>query len=180
MSQYCPNCANKIVPAKGSSSAKFMIVGEYPGDVEYEKGYPFAGPAGYVLRTELARVGLDFVKFRIANLWLHDPPKGEDYNKCFQVGYNLILDDAKNKSAILLVGSDVVETFTNGYKVSEINGLRLDQDDHIFSCQNVMAMINPAIVFRPKKGVGEVRFAIEQFEKMLKEEGLMKNDQENE
>lgn len=175
MSQYCPNCANRIVPAGGSPHAKFLIVGEYPGDAEYEKGRPFAGHAGYVLRTELARIGLDFVQFRIANLWLHDPPKGDEYDKCFRVGYDLVLDDAKRKLAILLVGSDVVETFTE-YKVSDINGLRLDKNEHLFSCENVMAMVNPAIVFRPQKGIGEVRFAIEQFGEMLIEKGLIEND----
>lgn len=178
MSQYCPSCGNKAVPARGSSSAKFLIVGEYPGEKEYEKGRPFAGPAGYVLRTELAKVGLDFVQFRITNLWLHEPPKDKkEYEKCFKVGYDLVLEDAKNKSAILLVGSDVVETFTNGYKVSDISGLRLDKSDHVFSCSNVMAILNPAIVFRPQKGIGEVRFAIREFEMMLREKGLIENEE---
>lgn len=180
MSQYCPSCGDRAVPARGSANAKFLIVGEYPGETEYEKGRPFAGPAGYVLRTELAKVGLDFVQFRIMNLWLHEPPKDKDkYEKCFKVGYDLVLDDAKSKSAILMVGSDVVETFTNGYKVSDISGLRLDKSDHVFSCPNVMAIINPAIVFRPQKGIGEVRFAIQQFEKMLREKGLIEDDTDN-
>lgn len=176
MSQYCPNCANRIVPARGNPSAKFLIVGEYPGDVEYEKERPFAGPAGYVLRTELSRIGLDFVQFRIVNLWLHDPPKGDDYDKCFKVGYDLVLNDAKDKLAILLVGSEAANSFTNGYKISDINGLPLDPEDHIFSCENVMAMMNPAIVFRPQKGIGEIRFAIQNFGKMLRMKGLIEDD----
>jgi uracil-DNA glycosylase len=165
-SQLCPACAQEIVPPRGSTSSRILIVGEFPGQTEIEKGRPFAGPAGGVLRTELARVGLDMVRLRITNLWLHEPNKEEN---CFKAGYDLVLDEAKGKDAILMVGSEVVSAFTE-YNVMAINGLRLDKSDHPFSASIVFACLNPAIVFH--KSYGEVRFAITEFEKYLKSEGI--------
>lgn len=167
LNSLCPACGSDGVPAHGSRSSRVLIVGEWPGQVELERGRPFAGPAGGVLRTELARVGIDMVQVRICNLWLHEPNKNEN---CLKAGYDQVLDEAKGRDAILMVGSEVVNTFTE-YNVSAINGLRLDKSDHPFSAKCVMATLNPAICFH--KGVGETRFGIEQFSKYIQEEGII-------
>lgn len=163
MYSHCPSCG-EIAIRPITRSSDLLLIGEFPGDSELEKGKPFVGPSGGVLRTELAHIGLDMIQFSMTNLWLHKPNKNEN---CYKVGYDICLEMAKDKKAILLVGSDVVETFTNGYKVSEIAGLPLDLSDHKFSCKNVMAILNPAIVFKPNRGIGELRFGIESFYKML-------------
>ena len=36
-----------------------MLVGEQPGDAEDERGRPFVGPAGQLLRDVLAEVGIE-------------------------------------------------------------------------------------------------------------------------
>ena len=86
------------------------------------------------------------------------------------MGYDLALDEAKNRKAILLVGSEVVNAFTE-YNVMDIGGLRMDSSDHPFSCKAVMAIPNPALVFH--RTVGEIRFGITKFVEMLKEEGII-------
>lgn len=169
MNQYCPACANKICPPMGSSK-DVLVIGEFPGRLEMETGKPFSTShmfvtAGKVFRRELEECGVSLRDFRVVNLWLHEPNKSEN---CWQAGYNAVLDEAKGKQAILLVGSDVVEAFTK-YKVSEVNGLQVDSA--VLSAPIIYAMVNPALALH--RGAGEVRFAVQKFVKRLEQEGLV-------
>lgn len=136
-----------------------------------EKGIPFATShmfmtAGKVFRKELERLGVSLSQFRVCNLWMHEPNDRED---CWQIGYDKVLDEAKGKKVILLVGSDTVSTFTK-YKVSEVNGLQVDSA--ILSTPIIYALIQPAIVLHGR-GLGEVRFGIEKFVTRLEQENLL-------
>jgi uracil-DNA glycosylase len=59
----CTRCplyrdATQVVPGEGPAPAKFMLVGEQPGDKEDLAGRPFVGPAGRVLDAALADAGI--------------------------------------------------------------------------------------------------------------------------
>lgn len=169
MNQYCPNCGELICPPSGKSS-DLLIIAEFPGKLEIERQMPFAThtmyvTAGKVLRKELERLGVSLSQFRCLNLWLHEPNKNEN---CFQAGYNHTLDEAKGKKVILLVGSDVVETFTE-YKVSDVSGLQVESS--ILSAPIIYAIVNPALALH--RAVGEVRFGIEKFVQRLEQENLL-------
>lgn len=147
-----------------------LIIGEFPGQTELESGKPFATherfmTAGKILRKELQRLGWSLGQFRAMNLWQHAPNENEE---CYKHGYNLVLDEAKGRSAILLVGSEVVETFTQ-YKVMDVSGLQVDSP--ILSCEIIYAMVNPSLALH--RAVGEVRNGVEKFVARLEEEGLV-------
>lgn len=169
MNQHCPSCGEKICPPSGRSQT-ILVISEFPGDTEMEKGVPFAThwkfvTAGKVFRSELEKQGVALNQWRVLNLWLHQPNNSE---ACWQAGYNNVLDEAKGKKAILLVGSDVVDTFTK-YKVSDVSGLEVDS--HILSAPIIYASVNPALALH--RSVGEVRFAITKFVQRLDQEGLL-------
>lgn len=168
MRPSCPICHAETCPPMGH--ADLLIVGEFPGQEEMKQHRPFASnpnfmTAGKILRIELSRVGLDLMNFRTLNLWQHEPNKSEE---CFKVGYDTVLDEAKGKSAILLVGSEVVETFTE-YKVSDVSGLQVDSA--VLSCPILYAMVNPS--YATHRSLGEVRHGIEKFVKRLQKEKLV-------
>lgn len=172
MDKFCPSCASRCVKPSGSKESEILIIGERPGEEEIKQGKPFAtNPnfvnAGKVFRRELARVGLDLMKFRVTNLLLHEPNNNEN---CVKVGYDLALEEAKDKKAILLVGSDVVEAFTQ-YKVSDVSGLQVDSA--ILSCPIIYASVNPALALQPGRGIGEVRHAVQKWAARLEKEGLV-------
>ena len=50
--------ATQAVPGQGPSHARFMLVGEQPGDKEDLAGKPFVGPAGRVLDAALKDAGI--------------------------------------------------------------------------------------------------------------------------
>lgn len=166
----CPSCDTLVVRASGNAQSKILIIGEFPGRAEIERGIPFAThpnfiTAGKVFRKELERVGLSLGQFRVTNLWLHEPNKNEE---CYKAGYDAVLEEAKGKQAILLVGSETVGAFTK-YKVSDISSLQVDSP--ILSAPIIYACVNPAIVFH--HGIGEIRLAIGKFSKRLELEGLV-------
>ena len=50
--------ATQVVFGEGPATARILMVGEQPGDVEDRRGRPFVGPAGALLRELLEEVGL--------------------------------------------------------------------------------------------------------------------------
>ena len=170
--QFCPSCATKIVPASGIHSSNILLIGELPDKASILKGIPFATnsfftSSGKVLRTEMANVGIDYNRCRVTNLWLHEP---NDNENCFQVGYEQVLEEAKGRKAILLMGALVVETFTE-YKVSDVSGLQVDSA--ILSCPIIYAMVNPSIALQPNRGIGEIRNGLKKFSMRLEKENLL-------
>ena len=60
----CQGCelyadATQTVFGRGAPHAKIVFVGEQPGDVEDQKGLPFVGPAGRLLREAVDDAGID-------------------------------------------------------------------------------------------------------------------------
>lgn len=161
---YCPSCGEPSVPPCGNPKSKVLIIGEMPGREELEQGRIFVGPAGIVFKKELNRLGLDLKDFRLCNVWLHEPTKDEN---CLKAGKDIVLEEAKKKKAILLVGSEAVSTFTE-YSVSKVCGLEVPS---VFTCKHVWAIVNPAICFHSSHG--ELRLGLEKWVSFLKREKLI-------
>lgn len=51
--------ATQVVFGRGAAHARLVLVGEQPGDVEDQKGLPFVGPAGRLLREAVDDAGID-------------------------------------------------------------------------------------------------------------------------
>ncbi|WP_250001644.1 UdgX family uracil-DNA binding protein [Actinoplanes sp. M2I2] len=71
----CEGCelfadATQTVFGRGAPHAKVVFVGEQPGDVEDQKGLPFVGPAGRLLREAVDDASLD-----PADLWITNAVK---------------------------------------------------------------------------------------------------------
>ncbi|GAA0550931.1 UdgX family uracil-DNA binding protein [Paractinoplanes ferrugineus] len=72
----CEGCelhadATQTVFGRGAPHAKVVFVGEQPGDVEDQKGLPFVGPAGRLLREAVDDAGLDPADLYITNAVKH-------------------------------------------------------------------------------------------------------------
>ena len=63
--------ATRAVPGEGPSHARFMLVGEQPGDKEDLAGRPFVGPAGRVLDAALKDAGIDRAQTFVTNAVKH-------------------------------------------------------------------------------------------------------------
>jgi uracil-DNA glycosylase len=63
--------ATQAVPGEGPSHARFMLVGEQPGDKEDLAGKPFIGPAGRLLDAALKDAGIDRAQTFVTNAVKH-------------------------------------------------------------------------------------------------------------
>jgi DNA polymerase len=63
--------ATQVVFGEGAVEAPLLLVGEQPGDHEDEAGRPFVGPAGTLLRTVLAEVGVPEEEVYVTNAVKH-------------------------------------------------------------------------------------------------------------
>ncbi|SCE74699.1 DNA polymerase [Micromonospora coriariae] len=72
----CQGCelyrdATQTVFGRGDESARVVLVGEQPGDMEDQKGLPFVGPAGRLLRKAVDDAGLDPAQIYLTNAVKH-------------------------------------------------------------------------------------------------------------
>jgi hypothetical protein len=111
------------------------------------------------------RLGVDFSQVRIANLWQHVPNKKEE---CFQEMKKSLFAETRGKKAILLAGADVVKFFT-GYNVSEISGLQVESNK--LSASIIFASVDSTTAM--SRGMGEIRFSIENFVRKMIEEDVL-------
>jgi DNA polymerase len=63
--------ATQTVFGRGDPRARVVLVGEQPGDVEDQRGLPFVGPAGHLLRRAVDDAGLDPAHLYITNAVKH-------------------------------------------------------------------------------------------------------------
>lgn len=74
--QRCTACAlyrnaTQAVLGEGPSTARIVMVGEQPGDLEDLAGHPFVGPAGKLLDKALAEAGIDRSGVYVTNAVKH-------------------------------------------------------------------------------------------------------------
>ncbi|BCB82385.1 hypothetical protein Pflav_087950 [Phytohabitans flavus] len=60
-----------MVFGRGDAHARVVFVGEQPGDIEDQKGLPFVGPAGHLLRRAVDEAGIDPAHIYITNAVKH-------------------------------------------------------------------------------------------------------------
>ncbi|MFF4126744.1 UdgX family uracil-DNA binding protein [Microbispora rosea] len=73
---HCEGCdlyraATQTVFGEGVPGARFMLVGEQPGDQEDREGAPFVGPAGRVLDRALEEAGIEREAVYVTNAVKH-------------------------------------------------------------------------------------------------------------
>jgi uracil-DNA glycosylase len=86
--------ATQTVFGEGRARARFMLVGEQPGDSEDREGHPFVGPAGRILHEAMERAGISPDDVYVTNVVkhfkfilrgkrrLHDKPKAIEIRAC--------------------------------------------------------------------------------------------------
>lgn len=173
--QMCPACGNLAVSSMGVSN-RLLIVLEKPTERDEEAGLPFSISkqyitAGQVLRTEFALAGLNVAEFRVTNYLLHSlnsKTSKEQEDNCIKAGWDNVIDESRDKQAILLVGQLAVKAFT-GYDVADVNGLQIESA--FLQAPIIYSLINPTKIFNA--GIGELQFGIREFASRLKAEGLV-------
>jgi DNA polymerase len=83
---HCQGCelyrhATQTVFGRGDERARFVLIGEQPGDQEDRRGEPFVGPAGALLNRALAEAGIDPAQTYVTNAVKHFRWKSDERGK---------------------------------------------------------------------------------------------------
>lgn len=162
MKTLCPVCHNPGVYGRGPKTSEHLIILSHPDWADVITSVPFSivpkkTTGGYVMQREMRKAGLELAEFRTVCLWPHEDM---DNDQCRDEQLKLVLEEAKTKRSILLVGAQAVGYFT-GYKVSDVNGLPLESG--ALSAPIIYPLVSPSSVLVAGQGVGEIRFGLGEY-----------------
>jgi DNA polymerase len=131
--------ATQTVFGAGPKTARVMLVGEQPGDVEDTAGEPFVGPAGHLLDKAIAAAGLARDDLYLTNAvkhfrWkatastkrrIHERPATSHINACRPWLESELA--ALRPSVVVALGAVAAQSlFGPSFKVTQHRGARLD------------------------------------------------------
>jgi DNA polymerase len=166
--------ATQAVPGEGPKRARFMLVGEQPGDKEDLAGKPFVGPAGRVLDQALADAGIDRNETFVTNAVkhfkhemrgkrrLHKRPNNYEIERC-----KIWLDEERRlvkPEAIIALGVTAARSLTGKtVTIAKLRGKPLDLADG----SRLFITVHPSSLLRIEDE-GDKRVAYRQFVADLK------------
>lgn len=152
---YCH--ATQVVPGRGDSYAKLLLIGEQPGDQEDRLGEPFIGPAGGVLDEILEELfiprGALFVTNAVKHfkfvqrgkLRLHQNPRMSEIVACRP--WLLAEIDAVRPNVVLCLGASASKSLMGGtFALMKDHGKLI----HTPYADKVYATIHPSAVLRAR------------------------------
>jgi uracil-DNA glycosylase family protein len=166
----------QTVFSKGPASARLVLVGEQPGDIEDRRGEPFVGPAGKLLDRAVEEAGLDpadtyttnavkHFKFRSdgpGTRRIHETPDAHDVGACrpwLVAEFALLTPDV-----VVALGATAGKAlFGPGFRVTRSRGVLMpwpssaavpadfagdDEDDGSRASAYALATVHPSAVLR--------------------------------
>jgi DNA polymerase len=152
---YCFD--TQVVPGRGASQARLMLVGEQPGDQEDRQGEPFVGPAGGVLDRILEELRIPRSALFVTNavkhfkfvqrgkLRLHQNPRMSEITACRP--WLLAEIDAVQPKVVLCLGASASKSLLGGtFALMKDHGKVLSTP----YADKVIATIHPSAVLRAR------------------------------
>ena len=178
----CPSCNRASLNPILKSHKPYLIIKESitQNEVDQEQIFTLSGTSkynkpehttSYYLGKELGMCGLNLQAFNLATFYSHNMPKSrktkEDkaiVQKCLDWSIAEVIRVAKDKKIILMMGAEVVRTFT-GYGVSDVSGL-VCKSDLLPNVPVIIPAFNPdKIMMMP---LGEMRNSLKVFAEQIK------------
>jgi DNA polymerase len=156
----CKGCdlyqhATQVVPGRGKAHAPLMLLGEQPGDQEDLQGTPFVGPAGTLLQTIMAEIGIAENDVFITNavkhfkfvqrgkLRLHQNPRMSEITACKP--WLLAELDAVKPKVVLCLGASAAKSLLGGTFALTRDRGKLHATPYT---EQVMATFHPSAILR--------------------------------
>ena len=175
------HCKNPYMDSEGSDSPLYIIVGEAPGAVEDDVGFPFQGDAGEVLRQAIEDVGIPLEKCRFTNVVKCRPPSNDlkawpDAIELCQPHILREIHSLKPKVVILL-GNSATESVLNQTGILRLHGRVINGEFCRYVCS-----FHPAYLLRQNNEPTRKKF-LEPFKiakKIVENEKRQKHERQRE
>ena len=147
--------ATQTVFGEGPASARMLLAGEQPGDVEDREGRPFVGPAGRVLADALAETGIDRGDVYVTNVvkhfkWkargkrrIHQKPNAAEVAAC-RPWLDAELAAVAPDVLVLLGATAAQALLGSGFRVTKQRGVPVASD----LAPHVLATVHPSSILR--------------------------------
>lgn len=157
----------KAVPGEGPEDARILFIGEAPGWHENEQGRPFVGPAGQLLESLLASIGLTRDQVFITNIVKCRPPENreplpDEIEAC--AGYLERQIAALQPKLIVTLGRFSMAKFFPNDTISKIHGKPRKKDGVIY-----LPLYHPAAALRQQKYKAELEADFQKIPALLAE-----------
>ncbi|HXR71375.1 UdgX family uracil-DNA binding protein [Actinocrinis sp.] len=161
---HCQGCelyrdATQTVFGRGDRNARFVLIGEQPGDQEDRRGEPFVGPAGALLDRALAEAGIDPGETYVTNAvkhfrWkragkrrIHEKPGAAHINACRP--WLLAELSRLRPDVIVLLGATAGQAlFGPKFRVGASRGVPVDWQADDGPKTTTVATVHPSAVLR--------------------------------
>ena len=137
---------NNSVPGKGKKRNKIIFVGEAPGAEEDEKGIPFCGRGGKLLRNTIKQIGIEENEVYITNLVKCRPPNNrrptkDEINSC----NNYLKEEIRiiKPDITVLLGKTAIKKQYEDIKLKDKHGIIIDKEDSKY-----LLTYHPAAILR--------------------------------
>ena len=163
----CAHCGLIILSPRGPVISDILCIGDFPDWLDIKKGVHFCTDGwktrvGDVLFNEFQNVGLNPTRMRLTNVWQH----AQNKSCSFDFHSTQFFKELIGAKYILLMGTTPLQLLTPDEKVSEWSGLEI-VSNQLPKTVRAMALIKPTIALGDT--LGEVRFGIRNFAKMVHE-----------
>jgi uracil-DNA glycosylase family protein len=154
--------ATQVVFSAGNPEARLMLVGEQPGDVEDQRGIPFVGPAGRLLRRALDEAGIGVRDVYVTNAVkhfrftlsgkrrIHATPQVSHIKAC-RPWLEAELTDVDPRLVVCLGATAAKSLLGPTFRLSQQRGQVLQMPTPV-GVRPVLATIHPSAVLRTQGG----------------------------
>ena len=155
---------NNSVPGKGKKGNKIILVGEAPGAEEDEKGIPFCGRGGKLLRNTIKQIRIEENEVYITNLVKCRPPNNrrptkDEINSC----NNYLKEEIRiiKPDITVLLGKTAIKKQYEDIKLKDKHGIIINKEDSKY-----LLTYHPAAILRNQT---KIETFIEDLKKIKKE-----------
>lgn len=174
--KLCPVCNTKLIlEPEGPPSASVLVVGDSPNYRDFKARRVFAEHAANMLSSEFARVGIPFYGTRRMYLWGHDSPADRrplatrlsPAEAEFDHWSKRLIVEMENRAGVLLMGTDPICTLMGVVESQSLWGLRLSS--FFIPASTGVVVAAPSVNQNLQMGIGELRLAIHNLARLMKE-----------
>jgi DNA polymerase len=152
--EWARKCTQTVF-GNGPKNARIVLVGEQPGDIEDQKGEPFVGPAGQMLRSIIKETGFDASTIYLTNAVkhfkfeprgtrrIHQTPSARDVSVC-KPWLEAELKAIKPDVLVCLGATAAKSIFGHGFRITQSRGEWIESE----WCPNTLASWHPSAILR--------------------------------
>ncbi len=161
--EWARKCTQTVF-GSGPKSARIVLVGEQPGDIEDQKGKPFVGPAGQLLRSIIKETGFDESTIYLTNAVkhfkfeprgtrrIHQTPSARDVSVC-KPWLEAELKAIKPEVIVCLGATAAKSILGHGFRITRGRGEWMETQ----WCAKTLASWHPSAILRvPDRDAAEL------------------------